>query len=183
MLSLLLCSEARAKSLITFLKTTHVPQETSADQFTDCVANLTADNGLGFSNVDLTVKRKNHNDALHVSIECRGTTIAHVLVDTGSSLNILPKKALDQLDCEGLELKPSNIVVRAFDGSKRMVHVEVYIPIKVGSQVFDSKFYVMDIRPSYSCLLGRPWIHKAGAVTSTLHQKLKYPVRGKIMTV
>ena len=78
-----------------------------------------------------------------------------MLVDTGSSLNVLPKKALDRLDCEGLELKPSNIIVRAFDGSKRMVHGEVDIPIRVGSQVFDSTFYVMDIRPSYSCLLGR----------------------------
>ena len=93
-------------------------------------------------------------------------------------MNVLPKKALDRLDCEGLELKLSNIVVRAFDGSKRMVHGEVDIPIKVGSQVFDSRFYVIDIRPSYSCLMGRPWIRKAGAVTSTLHQKLKYPVRG-----
>src|ERR1044072_4305926 len=41
----------------------------------------------------------------------------------------------------------------------------------------------MDIRPAYSCLLGRPWIHGAGAVTSTLHQKLKYPVKGKVVTV
>ena len=41
----------------------------------------------------------------------------------------------------------------------------------------------MDIRPSYSCLLGRPWIHNAGAVTSTLHQMLKYPTEGKIITV
>ena len=41
----------------------------------------------------------------------------------------------------------------------------------------------MDIRPSYSCLLGRPWIHKAGAITSTLHQKLKYHVKGKIVIV
>ena len=134
MLSLLLFSEAHAKALISFLKMAHVPQETSADQFTDCVANLTADNGLGFSNADLTAKGKDHNDALHVSIECRGTTLAHVLVDTGSSLNVLPKKALDRLDCEGLELKPSNIIVRAFDGSKRMVHGEVDIPIRVGSQ-------------------------------------------------
>ena len=58
-----------------------------------------------------------------------------MLVDTGSSLNVLPKKALDQLDCEGLELKPSNIIVRAFDGSKRMVHGEVDIPIRVGSKM------------------------------------------------
>ena len=94
---------------------------------------------------------------LHVSVECRGITLAHVLVDTGSSLNVLPKKALDRLDCEGLTLKPSNIMVRAFDESKRMVHEEVDILIKVGTQTFDSTFYVMDIRPSYSFLLGRPW--------------------------
>ena len=64
-----------------------------------------------------------------------------------------------------------------------MVHGEVDIPIKVGTQTFNSTFYVMDIRPSYSFLLGRPWIHNAGAVTSTLHQMLKYPVQGKIIIV
>src|ERR1051325_4374752 len=41
----------------------------------------------------------------------------------------------------------------------------------------------MDICPAYSFLLGRPWIHGAGAVISTLHQKLKYPVKGKVVTV
>ena len=71
-------------------------------------------------------------------MECRGTTLAHVSVDTVSSLNVLLKKALDRLDCERLTLKPSNIVVRASDGSKRMVHGEVDIPIKVGTQTFDS---------------------------------------------
>ena len=134
-----------------FLNTAHVPQETSADQFQECVASLTADNGLGFSDADLTSKGRKHNDALHVSVECRGTSLAHVLVDIGSSLNVLPKKALDRLDCEGLTLKPSNIIVRACDGSKRMVHEEVDIPIKVGTETFNSTFYVMDIRPSYSC--------------------------------
>ena len=106
LLSLLLCSETHAKALVKFLKTAHVPQETSIDQFENCVASLTVYNGLGFFDVDLTSKGKKHNDALHISIECRGTTLAHVLVDTGSSLNVLPKNALDQLDCKGLILKP-----------------------------------------------------------------------------
>ena len=70
---------------------------------------------------------------MHVSIECRGTTLDHVLVDTGSSLNVLLKGALDRLDYEGVVLKPSDIMVRAFDGLKRMVHIEVDLPIKVGS--------------------------------------------------
>jgi hypothetical protein len=41
----------------------------------------------------------------------------------------------------------------------------------------------MDINASYSCLLGRPWIHDAGAVTSTLHQKLKCVRNGKLVTI
>ena len=156
MLSLLLCSEAHAQALVKFLKTAHVPQETFADQFEICVASLIADNGLGFSDADLTPTGKNHNKSMHVSIECRGTTLAHVLVDIGSSLNVLPKGALDRLDCEGVVLKPSDIMVRAFDGSRRMVHRKVDLPIKVGSQVFDSTFYVMDIRPTIRVCLDSP---------------------------
>ena len=84
MLSFLLCSEAHAHALVKLLKTAHLPQEISADQFGSYVASLTIDNGLGFSDADLTPEGRNHNKAMYVSIECRGTTLAHVLVDTGS---------------------------------------------------------------------------------------------------
>ena len=107
MLDLLLCFEAHAKDLVNFLKTAYVPQETSADQFQDCVASLTADSGLGFLDVDLTLRGRKHNEPLHVLVECRGTTLAHVLVDIGSSMNALPKKSLDRLDYEGLTLNTS----------------------------------------------------------------------------
>lgn len=39
----------------------------------------------------------------------------------------------------------------------------------------------MDIHPAYSCLLGSLWIHEAGAVTSTLPQKLKVVKNGKLV--
>ena len=97
------------------------------------MASLTAEIGLSFFDTDLTSKGRKHNDALHVSVKCKGTTLAHVLVDTGSSLNVLPKKALDRLDCEGLTLKPSNTIVRAGDGTKRMGHGEVDSPSKGGT--------------------------------------------------
>jgi hypothetical protein len=41
----------------------------------------------------------------------------------------------------------------------------------------------MDIHPSYSCLLGKPWIHEADAVTSTLHQKLKFIKNKKLVVI
>ena len=68
MLAFFLYSETHAKALVKFLKTAHVPQETSADQFQDCVANLTADNGLGFSDADLTPRGRKHKEELHVSV-------------------------------------------------------------------------------------------------------------------
>src|ERR1051325_10718760 len=167
MLALLLCSEAHVKALVKFLKNAHIPQDTNADQFEGCIANLTANNDLGFSDADLTPAGRNHNKSLHISIECKGTTLSHVLVDTGSALNILPKSTLDQLNAEEVVMKPSDMIIRAFDGSKRTILGQLNLPVKVGSQTFDSIFSVMDIRPAYSCLLGHPWIHGADAVTST----------------
>lgn len=41
----------------------------------------------------------------------------------------------------------------------------------------------MDIRPAYSFLLERPWIHTAKDVTSTLHLKLKLVVDSKIVVI
>jgi hypothetical protein len=182
-LSLLLSSEGHREALLKILKKAYVPQEITINQLETVVSNVHASHGLGFTDMDLTVDGRNHNRALHIAMECKGAVLSHVLVDTGSSLNVLPKKALAKLNCDGLILTPTDLIVRAFDGSKRAVFGEVELPVKIGPEVFKSTFYVMDIQPAYSCLLGRPWIHAAGAVTSTLHQKLKYVWGGQVVTV
>ena len=41
----------------------------------------------------------------------------------------------------------------------------------------------MDISSSYNYLLGRSWIHIAGAVPSTLHQKIKFVTKGQLVCV
>jgi hypothetical protein len=114
---------------------------------------------------------------------CHDTVLARVLVDTGSSLNVLPKSTLNKMSINGTYLKPNSLIVKAFDGSRRSVIGEVCLPVQIGPHTFDITFQVMDINPAYSCLLGRPWIHAAGAVTSTLHQKLKFVVDDKLITV
>ncbi|RDX84226.1 hypothetical protein CR513_34757, partial [Mucuna pruriens] len=100
--------------------------------------------------------------------------IAWVLIDNGSSLNVMPKTTLDKLYSTGSTLKTSSMVVRAFDGSKREVMGEITLLGCIGSTTFNITFQVMDIQPAYSCLLGRPWIHAVGAVPSSLHQKVKF---------
>lgn len=111
------------------------------------------------------------------------TVLSRVLVDIGSSLNVMPKGSLAKLTIERLMMKPSELVVRSFDGSRRTVIDEVDLPMKIGPHTFFITFFVMDIHAAYNCLLGRPWIHSVGAITSTLHQRLKFLVENKLVVV
>ena len=105
------------------------------------------------------------------------------LLDNGSSLNVMPISTLSRLPIDLADMRKSQMVVQAFDGTKREVLENIKFPIQVGPCFFDFEFIVMDINPSYNCLLGRPWIHVAGAVPSTLHQKVKFVVEKNLVTV
>lgn len=104
-------------------------------------------------------------------------------MDIFSSLNVLPKCSLSKLTIEGLVMKPNELIVRAFDGSRRTVIGEVDIPIKIGPCTFFITFFIMDINPTYRCLLGRPWIYSTGVITSTFHQRLKLLINNKLVVV
>ncbi|XP_058736800.1 uncharacterized protein LOC131609162 [Vicia villosa] len=183
LLSLLVHSEKHRDALMKILNAAHVTKDITVNQFDGMVANLTAGAFLGFSDHELPPQGKEHNKALHILIQCGKAHLSRVLIDTGSSLNVMPKATLDKIALEGLVVRPSRLVVKAFDGSQSLVFGEVDLPIVVGPHILCINFQVMEIEPAYTCLLGRPWIHAAGAVTSTLHQKIKFVDGNSIVTV
>ncbi|XP_050900009.1 uncharacterized protein LOC127106743 [Lathyrus oleraceus] len=175
--------EAEGEALLKVLDQAFVEQDITAEQFNNVVGSITSCNGLGFCDEELPEEGKNHNFALHISANCQGDSLSNILIDTGSSLNVMPKSTLLKLKYKGGQMRHSGIIVKAFNGSRKTVIGEVDLPIGIGPHVFQITFQVMDIVPAYSCLLGRPWIHEAGAITSTLHQKLKFVKNGQIVTV
>ena len=44
-------------------------------------------------------------------------------------------------------------------------------------------FIVVDSYSPYTAIVARPWLHALGAVSSTLHQKVKYPSEGLIKEI
>ena len=52
--------------------------------------------------------------------------------------------------------------------------------MQTGSETVEVDFIVVDAYSPYTAIVARPWLHTLGAVSSTLHQKIKYPSRGKI---
>ncbi|KAI5425066.1 hypothetical protein KIW84_031025 [Lathyrus oleraceus] len=176
-------SEPHREALHKVLDVAYVDHDVTIEQFDSIVANITACNNLSFCDSDLPEEGRDHNLALHISMNCKDDAMSNVMVDTGSSLNVVPKSTLSRLSYQGPPMRQSGVVVKAFDGSRKTVIGEVDLPIKIGPSDFQITFQVMDIHPSYSCLLGRPWIHEVGAVTSTLHQKLKFVKNKKLVVV
>jgi len=183
LLELLMHSTSHWKLLMKILNGAHVERDISLYQFEGIISHITANDYLTFTEEEIPIEERGHNKALYISVRCMDHVLARVLIDNGSSLNVMPKTTLDKLPCDGAHLHPSTMIVRAFDGSRRKVMGEIELPIKVGPCTFQVTFQVMDILPAYSCLLGRPWIHTARVVPSTLHQNLKFVVDDKLIIV
>ena len=49
--------------------------------------------------------------------------------------------------------------------------------------VVEVDFIVVDVFSLYTAIMGRPWLHTLGAVSSTLHQKVKYPSGGQVLEI
>ena len=57
------------------------------------------------------------------------------------------------------------------------------IDLQIGPAIFSTLFQVLRILASFNLLLGRPWIHRAGVIPSSLHQKVKFIHDGQVITV
>ena len=169
--------------LVKILNEAHVAQDISVEGFKGIINNITANNYLTFTDEEIPVEGRGHNRALHVFVKYLDHIVAKVLIDNGSSLNVMPKATLDNLPFNASHLRSSSMVVRVFDGSRRDVRGEIDLPIQIGPHVCQITFQVMDINHAYNYLLGRPWIHSVGVVPSTLHQKLKFVVEGQLIIV
>ena len=44
-------------------------------------------------------------------------------------------------------------------------------------------FIMVDAYLPYTAIVARPWLHALGVVSSTLHQKVKYPSEGQVMEI
>ncbi|OMO50172.1 reverse transcriptase [Corchorus capsularis] len=147
------------------------------------VGNIAAEGFITFSEIEILEGGRKGIKALHITVKCENMGMGRVLIDNGSTLNIMPLNTLKALPVEPTYIHTNHMVVRAFDGTRRDVIGELEICLEIGPIPIKLMFQVLDIDPSYSCLLERPWIYMAGAIPSTLHQKVKFMTADKLVIV
>ena len=89
---------------------------------------------------------------------------------------------------KGLGLKPKDLCTYSsplvsFEGKTVVPRGQIRLPVQTGSDVVKVDFIVVDDFSPYTAIMGRPWLHSLGAVSSTLHQKVKYHSGGQVLEI
>ena len=115
-----------------------------------------------------------------VSIHVGDYNTHWVLVDNGSSTDILYYPAFQQMRIKREWLIPTNAPLVGFGGTRVHPLVAVTLPVSVGDYpqqiTKDVTFLVIDYSFAYNAILGRLTLNSWKVVTSTYHLMIKFPI-------
>ena len=103
-----------------------------------------------------------------------------VMVDQGSAAKIMYPNLFKGLSLRAEDLMPYSSPLVSFEGKVIIPKGQIKLPVQTGSETVEVDFIVVDAYSPYTAIVARPWLHALGAVSFTLHQKIKYPSGGKI---
>ncbi|GMN60600.1 hypothetical protein TIFTF001_029691 [Ficus carica] len=125
-----------------------------------------------------------HNDALIGEIRVAGNIIRRVLIDNGSSVDIMFMDAFSRLKIESAALTPARTPLYRFSGECVRTAGTVSLLVTIGDgpeRVTRMVEFIIVDRPSvYNAILGRPTLNAIKAVVCTYHLAMKFPTEGVI---
>ena len=106
-----------------------------------------------------------------------------VLVDQGSAVEIMYPDLYKGLNLKLEDLTAYNSPLVSFEGKTSIPRGQIRLPIQTGLDVVEVDFIMMDAYSPYTTIMARPWLHALEVVSSTLHQKVKYPSNGQVKEI
>ena len=145
------------------------------------------DTTITFSDSDLEGCQHPHDDLLVVRAIVANTTVHRVLVDNGSSADIIFASAFDKMGIGRENLEPVNTHMRGFSGEKVLPLGLIQLVLTLGEPpcqaTTTTRFLIVDAPSAYNMLLGRPSLNVIKAIPSAYHMIVKFPTVNGIGTV
>ena len=138
---------------------------------------------LGFSDEDKIRTTQPHDDVLVVTLKIEGYDMKRVLVDQGSAVEIMYPDLYKGLNLKSKDLTAYDSPLVNFEGKTVTPRGQIRLPIQTSSKVVEVDFIVVDAYSPCTAIGARPWLHALGSISSTLHQKVKYPSDGQVKEI
>ena len=111
-------------------------------------------------------------------------TMHRVLIDNGSSANIIFASAFDKMGIVMEKLEPVNAHLLGFSREKVLPLGSVQLVLTLGDPPCQAtttiKFLIVDAPSAYNMLLGRPSLNAIRAVPSSYHMVVKFPMENGV---
>ena len=104
-----------------------------------------------------------------VTLRIDGYDVKKVMVDRGSSVEIMYPDLYKGLNLRLEDLTIYNSLFVSFDGKVVILRGQIRLLVQVGSKVVEVDFIVVDAYSPYTAIVARHWLHALGAVSSSLH--------------
>jgi hypothetical protein len=134
---------------------------------------------LSFSEEDTRGVVMPHDDVLVVTLTVANHGIHRILVDNGSSADILYWPAFQQMGIDRERIKPFASPLVGFGGEVVFPMGIISLPVTAGKApqlaTVMIDFLVIDRPSAYNVIMGRPALNKFKAATSTYHLMMKFP--------
>ena len=138
---------------------------------------------MGFSDEDKIGTIQPHDDALVITLRIGGYDVKRVMVDQGNAAEIMYPNLYKGLNLKAEDLTPYSSPIVSFKGKIITPKDQIRLPVQTSSETVEVDFIVVDAYTPYTAIVAKPWLHTLGAVSSTLHQNVKYPSGGQIKEI
>ena len=115
-----------------------------------------------------------HYDALVLTLCINNFDVHRVLVDPGSTANLLHLPAFQQMKVPLDRLSLADKVLSGFNGATTLMVGDIFLSVKTGLVTQQVLFSVVKDLGSYNAIVGRAWLHAMKAIPSTYHQTVSY---------
>ena len=137
------------------------------------------DTTITFSNFDMKGYQHPHVDPLVIRVIIANKTIHRVLVDNGSSADIIFTSAFVKMGIRMEKLEPVNAHLWGFSGERVLPLGSIQVVLTLGDPPCQStkavRFLRVDASSAYNILLGRPSLNFVRVIPSSYHTVIKFP--------
>jgi hypothetical protein len=142
---------------------------------------------ITFTEEDFKLKSAIHNDAMVIEVNIAGWIIGKVLVDNGSSADILFLKTFEKMNLSQHMLHPPEYPLQGFEGKPIKPVGKISLPVSFGdldnARTETLIFDVVDIYHPYLAIFGRGFMNKFDAVIRQQFFCMKIPAPKGVITV
>ena len=142
------------------------------------------DTTITFSDSDMEGCQHPHDDPLVIRVVVANKTVHRILIDNGSSTDIVFASVFNKMVIEREKLEPVNAHLLGFFGEKVLPLGSVQLVLTLGDSPCQAtttiKFLIVDAPSAYNMLLGRLSLNAIRVVPSAYHMVVKLPTENGV---